>query len=96
MSFVVAGRKAVDCNGELIGGCTLIEEWHLPFVGAEVVCVPNSISGEYEEENNGKYDFTANVYGSQDSEFSQDLSTNIKHLYFIQGCDSLSQTNCFE
>ena len=73
---------AFDCNGELIGGCTLIEEWHLPFVGAEVVCVPNSISGEYEEENNGKCDFTANVYGSQGSEFSHDLDPNIDHLYF--------------
>ena len=53
---------AQDCNGDLIGGCELIEEWHLPFIGAEVVCVPDSMSGELERtENNGECDLTANI-----------------------------------
>ena len=51
---------AHDCNGDLIGGCELIEEWHLPFIGAEVVCVSDSMSGE-NERNNGDYDLTANI-----------------------------------
>ena len=53
---------AQDCSGDLIGGFELIEEWHLPFIGAEVVCVPDSMSGELERtENNGECDLTANI-----------------------------------
>ena len=58
----VRNECAQDCNGDLIGGCELIEEWHLPFIGAEVVCVPDSMSGELERtENNGECDLTANI-----------------------------------
>ena len=53
------GESALVCSGELTGGCTLVDEWHLPSLGAEVVCIPDSMSNKYEA-NNGEYYLTAN------------------------------------
>ena len=52
---------ALDCSGELTDGCTLVEEWHLPYIGAEVVCIPDSISSENQDNDNGDLYLPANI-----------------------------------
>ena len=87
------GECALDCSGELTGGCTLVDEWHLPSLGAEVVCIPDSMSNKYEV-NNGEYYLTANNEPLNATEFKHKEEKDVyEQNYFRRTSQSKLQAS---